>query len=351
MSSKRLGTLMAGLLTMMTLPAAAQKTYTVTDLGVLRGGSARIHSVNSKGEAVGGSGFVYGADRHAFFWSHGGGMRELARLGGGDISEAFAINDSGVVVGSSNTATSTEAFRWTRTGGLQNLPLLPGANSSQAYAINANGDIAGLCGTHAALWSGGKVTDLGGLPGSDWSEAHGINIAGEIVGYSTTPAGGHAVRWNHGVIEDLGVLPGDASSRANLINDAGTVVGSSLGESGARAFVWTAAKGMQPLPMLGMGEYSEAFGINSAGQIVGASGGAMGTRAVLWTPGAGAVDLNTLLVNAPATLVLTSAFSINDAGQIVAFGISEQNTGRDQESQNDREMHHAGTRVFLLTPQ
>jgi hypothetical protein len=45
------------------VPAAAQSAYAVTDLGVLRGGSARVHAINSRGEVVGGSGFVYGTDR------------------------------------------------------------------------------------------------------------------------------------------------------------------------------------------------------------------------------------------------------------------------------------------------
>ncbi|MGH9634645.1 MAG: hypothetical protein ACRD72_07410, partial [Candidatus Angelobacter sp.] len=52
------------------------QTYTVTDLGTLRAGSARIHGVNESGQAVGGSGHPHGAETHAFFWQKQGGMRD-----------------------------------------------------------------------------------------------------------------------------------------------------------------------------------------------------------------------------------------------------------------------------------
>ena len=94
-------------------PGAAAQTYTATDLGTLRAGSARIHDVNESGQAVGASGHPHGAETHAFFWQKQGGIRDLGTLPGGDYSSAFAINASGVVVGTSNMSTSTHAFSWT----------------------------------------------------------------------------------------------------------------------------------------------------------------------------------------------------------------------------------------------
>src|SRR5690349_9324251 len=92
--------LLAGLLLLSVVCAQAQ-TYTITDLGTLKFGSARIHAINSLGQAVGASGYPHGAGTHAFFWEKKGGMRDLGALPGGDYSAAYSINDSGQVVGTS----------------------------------------------------------------------------------------------------------------------------------------------------------------------------------------------------------------------------------------------------------
>jgi probable HAF family extracellular repeat protein len=324
------------------------QTYTVIDLGTLRAGSARIHGINESGQAVGASGHPHGADTHAFFWQKQGGIRDLGTLPGGDYSSAFAINDSGIVVGTSNTSTSMHAFSWTTTQGLSDLGTLPGANASSALAINNPGQIAGSSGGHAALWSGGSIQDLGTLGGAT-SEAHGINNLGVIVGVSDTSSGPHAFLWQNGAMQDLGLLSGDMSSRADHINDSGTVVGASEGSGGVRAFVWTSAAGMQPLGSDGV--YSEAFDINNVGQVVGEFASSLGTRAFLWTSQAGLIDLNTKVTNLPGDVVLIGAFSINEKGQIVAFGLKNPNVSQHQKVTADSHVHAGPTRVFLLTPQ
>lgn len=332
------------------LPGAAQTTYTLRDLGTLKGGSARVHGLNAAGQAVGGSGDPHGSGTHAYFWD--GAIHDLGTFAGGDYSNAFGVNDSGQVVGTSNTANTMHAFLWTKSSGLQDLGAAPGDNASQAYAINAAGQIAGVTGVHAALWSGGKIQDLGTLGGAT-SEAHGINRNGQVVGVSETSSGPRAFLWNGTAMQDLGTLPGDTSSRADAINDQGTVIGASEGGgSGTRAFVWTSSGGMQDLGTLAGGAgtgYAEAFGINNSGVVVGEAGSSLGTRAFIWTAAGGMQDLNTMLVG-NRDLVLTGAFAINDKGQIVAFGITRPGLSPNQPVTMDSHFHSGPTRVFLLTP-
>jgi probable HAF family extracellular repeat protein len=98
---------------------------------------------------------------------------------------------------------------------------------------------------HAALWKGNTVTDLGTLPGAvaiggngASSSALAVNSMGDVVGYSITQyqrygGGGsnssHAFLWNGGVMHDLGTLAGDPgySSSAEGVNDTHEVVGTS----------------------------------------------------------------------------------------------------------------------------
>ena len=140
------------------------------------------------------------------------------------------------------------------------------------------------------------------------------------------------------------------NQKKNQILLALDVVGASEGMAGVRAFIWTNSNGMRALISLPSGGYSEAFGINRSGQVVGQSGSSLGTRAVLWSGGA-VTDLNDLVTDLPAGTILTGAFSINDQGQIVAFGVSNPNLNKNRQARMDDHLHSGPTHVYLLTPQ
>ena len=95
------------------------QTYTVTDIGVLRGDNESSGFwINSSGAVVGcadtanGEGYPCtgtGAGQHAFYWTKSGGLKDLGTLPGGDISGAIGLNDFGQVVGFSQCKLQT---RW-----------------------------------------------------------------------------------------------------------------------------------------------------------------------------------------------------------------------------------------------
>src|SRR5712691_9968773 len=125
----------------------AAQTYTVTDLGTLRGGSfSGAKAINATGQVAGYSTTASGT-YHAFL-SSGGKLTDIGDLGGGS-AVAYALNDAGQVVGS---------------------------------AVTADGS------NHPFLYSNGQMTDLGtlGSPnGTDWwNSAQGVNKFGVVVGTS-----------------------------------------------------------------------------------------------------------------------------------------------------------------------
>jgi len=93
--------------------------------------------INNLGQAVGQSG---GA--RAVLWTYQEGMKYLGTLGG-SFNSAYAINNSGEVVGSAELLDGgIRGFRWTEEGGMEDLGTL-GSNFSIAFAINEVGHIAG----------------------------------------------------------------------------------------------------------------------------------------------------------------------------------------------------------------
>jgi probable HAF family extracellular repeat protein len=199
-----------------------------------------------------------------FLWEHGV-MTPLATLGGNN-SGATGVNNRGQIVGAAENSTHDpscispqvldyEAVIWgPKKGDIRELPAFSGDSVAAAFAINDSGQVvgeSGSCGSglgispiyiHAVLWQNGSVTDLGNLGGVMNNVANAINDRGQVVGGSDLPGDttGHAFLWTkHNGIQDLGTLPGDFSSFANGINNEGQVVGQSCDISGnCRAFLW-----------------------------------------------------------------------------------------------------------------
>lgn len=301
---------------------ASGGAYTVEDLGPADQQTVAV-AVNASGVATGyGEGGPF-MPRVAF--GHDGDVFFIPGLGG-TASEAAAVNRAGLITGSSEVVPGVmHAFRYdASTGSLVDLD--PFGANSRGNAITTAGVIVGSAdhgsGPHAARWApDGTFTDLGTL-GGVVGQAWAVNDAGVIVGDSTDALHfGRAFRYtDSGGMVALGTFGGWFDS-ARAVNAAGTIVGyaSALGGSQWRAARWNADGTPVDLGTLG-GAVSAAYAVNVAGEIVGWSKDAAGQdRAFLITGGA-MVDLNTLLPDGSGWL-LTHAYDINDAGQIVGAGI------------------------------
>ncbi|MGQ0649536.1 MAG: hypothetical protein ACT4P7_18430 [Gemmatimonadaceae bacterium] len=197
------------------------------------------YGINSSGFVVGESQFEAHQPFRAFLWSPV--TRRMRDLGTpGRFSQAFDINDQGVVVGQDDLSFP---YKWTATGGTVHLPTLGGHGA--ARAINSHGSIVGwsltLNGqTHAVLWpAGGGIVDLGTLGG--WNSlAWDISDENVIVGSSEkTPLGAHHafVARHPAPMTELIGGPGDAQG----VNRCSRIVGSSPSPNADHATLWDKA--------------------------------------------------------------------------------------------------------------
>lgn len=301
---------------------------------VLLGGSSGLQagplfSVVTLGASPAGAGLAFNSSGTAVgYYTDNLGNTDSASFSGGTAKQlgtngvATAINDSGIVVGYSYSGSSTVVTEWV--GGNNNALGLTGA----ATGVNNLGEIVGgysptSTTMHAFTLANNRMTDLGTLGGS-WSSAFAVNNAGVVAGTSTLANGrDDAFYYKAGVMQGLGTL-GGANSYGLAISQNGFVAGNSQTSAGyLHGFVWNGS-GMQDLGTLG-GTMSSANGVNSSGWVVGSSTtkGNISTDAFLWQSGV-MQDLNALLP-VGSGWTLTDAYAINDAGDILATGISAGN--------------------------
>ena len=262
--------------------------YTVTDLGTLGGTASNAYGINNAGMIAGGAN-VAGEDQHAFVWRNGH-MTDLGTLGG---PNAAATNPNG-------------------------------ANQVSIVSETSNTDPLGedFCGygTHrtclAAIWQNGKMTQLPTLGGNN-AIGFAINDRGQMVGAAETATRGSSciapqaldyvpVIWgpNPGDIRKLPPLAGDTTGFALGLNDKGEAVGSTGTcanttvsanglANGTHAVIW---QNGVPTDLGNLGMTAVAAAINNRSEVVGGSVLPNGTdvHGFLWTRETGMQDIGTV---------------------------------------------------------
>lgn len=332
-------------LVMVAASGVSAQEYTLVDLETLGGTSSRANGISEGGTIVGYARTASGV-KHAVLWNESG----IVDLGAPEefiVSDGLAVNDSIQVAGrGEGNPQSYQGYSW-ESGSWTPIGVLPGHGESMALDIDSGGRIVGtsfiLGHEHrAVMWDAGVLTDLGTL--GDSSTAFGLNEVGQVVGYSVAnlPGGEQGLRaflWEDGEMTALDPLPGDVATEAYDVNDAGDVVGSSWWYttqffSAKQATLWRDGGaevidlGYVPAPPWSCGaehrwHKSIARATNNRGQVVGeamcvASGAPK--AAFLWQDGV-MHNLNDLIPGGSGWN-FRSALDINDAGQIVGYGLA-----------------------------
>ena len=323
------------LLSILNLELSAQ-FYTIQDLGTL--GNAIYAGtwplgINNKGQVVGYY-FVFdpvnGEETRAFIWENG----VMTDLGLGNSSTAVDINDNSTITGD---MLPLGGYIY-KNGSATPLGTL-GGNHSVAAGINSLDQIVGksppVSGpglrSHAFLYSGGTMIDLGTFGGFDnsiFSGAAAINESGTIVGRSSTPPK-FGLTYSYGFIYENGIMTrlvsllADENSGATDINNQGQIVGTAVGGFATRrAVIWE--NGTIISLHNGVGHVnSKALRINNSGDVVGlALNGAFDiTSAFIWPNETRfPVNLNFVVPGLAEDVWLTIAYDINDRGQIICTG-------------------------------
>lgn len=179
-------------------------------LGALGGDYSRAYGINDRGDIVGKADLPrsyfastlhgYSRSTHAFLWSQGQ-MADLQTLGG-DNSLAYAINNHDQAVGYSETGSGdVHACLW-QNGQPVDLGTLGAGSRSEALAINDRGLAVGSSeydedgDQHASLWLAGRACDLNARIAAPqgWTllEARAVNNRNEIVGTGLVHGQRHA---------------------------------------------------------------------------------------------------------------------------------------------------------------
>jgi 6-phosphogluconolactonase len=252
-------------------------------------------------------------------------------------STGYGLNDKGQVVGQQDIQSPNplqpppQAFLYNssdnQTIDIDNVK----GRQSAAYSINNAGQVTGslstgicpipgstnpacLGNTHAFLYTGAGLADIGTLGGT-YSAGTSINNRGEVAGISTVANGtAHLFLYTQGHMHDLGTAAGQTFASAAL-NDRGEILALAVGSGGVATSYLYRNHTFFKLPFPGSG-------INNSTEIVGAKPAATAvSRAYLYFRGI-SIDLNDLVD--PSLPLLTSASGVSNNGKIVVNGLNGQ---------------------------
>jgi probable HAF family extracellular repeat protein len=245
-------------------------------------------------------------------------------------SDAYALNNSGMVVGVGYAGHSGRAVFWNPS------PTVIPVGDVYSLALGVN-DLGHVVGIHnfdqtnvapggAYFFRAGIVHDLTSVLHGPGGVANDINNGGVIAAWGGPPGALHAIVYDttSDTATDLGVLPGYTQSAAVAINNAGQVVGNLMSESASdtRAFLFDGA-------LKDLGPATAACDINDSGQVVGSrriNGSPNWTAYLCETSGGSAqfVDLGTL----STSFLESRAASINNDGDIVGSSLTAWGNGQ-----------------------
>jgi len=317
--------------------------WTIRELPTLPGGGlCAAHAVNNNAEAVGQAQSAGGVMR-AVFWNKVGIITEIPTpVVAGRFSVAYDINELGWVVGRMGTSTSNaHAFKWRMDTSVVDL----GASSSEsiASAISDANHVAGQwrvsgppARSYAVVWpyaTAGSPYWLGGFGGyADYATDVASNAPVATGAAALTSGPQHAFLYidGSGALRDLGTL-GGSNSRGRSVSvgtwpdpaeDTIYVVGESErvpGSFDTYAFLYHRG-GMTDIGGLPGCTRNIAYAINRRKDVVGTSWCSGYSRAFLFQGGV-MIDLMTLIGTGTGWEQLQVAYDINEAGQIVGYGI------------------------------
>jgi probable HAF family extracellular repeat protein len=292
----------------------------IKDLGTLGGANSIARAVNQSGQIVGESDTAGGLTHAFIFTPWVGRLQDLGTLGG-RFSFAGGLNSRGQVVGASSTVADdvngfSRAVIWDQ-GRIRALPPSPSAfQSDSALAINDNGVIVGASNDGPVIWqTNGTVRHLFAT-GNGF--ASGINNSNVIVGNVSDTGNFHGFMIRNGVAINLDNIVGPESS-ADAVTDSGNVAGSyfPVGSDRPHGFLYNYfTNRVTDLGVLQA--FSLAHAVSQSGLVAG-EGGDQGSQAVFWD--------NNHVIHALGFLpggTFSAAFGINDGGTAIGFSGTAQ---------------------------
>ena len=288
--------------------------------------------LNERGQVVGDRGQCGSSwgDDAAFVWTPESGIEILDMPADTWTSKAFDINDSGQIVGDFNVlGDEFSVLAFVSQDNQVTVIPPPAGTFSQAFAISNSGLVVGATNDGTAyykgfVWENGAMTLI--LPTfGPRSLAADVNEIGQVVGWMGTHSGidSHAFVWQDGIMTDLGIAPGAFTGQVLAINNLGHLIfgGRIQGKAGtvSRSFLWIDGE-FTDLGILPGFDHTAAWDINDLDQVVGLCQQAdspFDRTGFIWQNGV-ITELNDLVPD--ESINVNTANAINNAGRIAASG-------------------------------